>query len=320
MTNERPLDLLTFGETMALLTAAEVGPLRMARTFHLSVAGSESNVATALARLGLRTAWCGRVGDDEFGRLILERLRAEGVDVGSAQVTPGGWTGLMIKERRTSSQVRVTYYRRHSAASTLSPDDIEQELVASARVLHLTGITPALSRSAGEAVRAAISWAREAGTVVSLDVNYRSKLWDREEVAPILRELCAGANVVFTTRDDCALVVDEEAPEAAAHAITELGAGEAIVTLGAEGAVASVGGRILREPALPVREVDPVGAGDAFAAGYLAGLLEGRPPAERLRLGAAMGAYAASVQGDVEGLPDRGELERFAAEAGTVVR
>jgi 2-dehydro-3-deoxygluconokinase len=320
MTNERALDLLTFGETMALLTAGEIGPLRTARTFHLSIGGAESNLAIGLARLGFRTAWCGRVGDDEFGRLILERLRGEGVDVSSARVVSDGWTGLMIKERRTSSQVRVTYYRRGSAASTLSPDDLAPETIASARVLHVTGITPALSETAAEAVRSAVVRAREAGTIVSVDVNYRSKLWGQDEAAAVLRDLCSRADVVFTTRDDCALVGEEDVPEAAAEAIAKLGAGEAVVTLGAEGALAFAGERIVRQPAMPAREVDPVGAGDAFAAGYVAGLLEGRPPAERLRLGAAMGAYAVSVQGDVEGLPDRGELERFVAESGSVLR
>ncbi len=304
-------DVVTFGETMALLTAAEVGPLRYARAFHLSIGGAESNLAVALARLGFRTTWCGGVGDDEFGHLVLERLRAEGVDVSRARVRPDAPTGLMIKERRTASMVRVSYYRGGSAASLLSPDDLDLGLIASARVLHLTGITPALSDSAAATVRAAIASARAAGTTTSLDLNYRSRLWDAGRAGQVLRELVAQSDIVFGTLAECGLLLEEPDPGGCAKSLAELGPSQAVVMLGAEGAVACVGGELIRRTAPRVREVDPVGAGDAFAAGYLVGLLEERPPPERLGLAVAMGAFAVTVSGDYEGLPTRAELEEF---------
>jgi 2-dehydro-3-deoxygluconokinase len=251
-------------------------------------------VAIGARRLGCPAAWVGRVGDDELGELVVSRIRAEGVDIGGVVRDPGAPTSLMFKERRTAELVRVTYYRRNGPGSRLEPDDLDPAQVAAAGVLHLTGITPALGPSARATVDHAVELARSAGVPVSFDLNYRSALWPPERAAAVCRELARG--------------------------LAALATGHAVVKLGERGAVAAVDGQVHVVEPVRVRAVDPVGAGDAFVAGYLAETLAGRPVPERLATAAACGAFAVTVPGDWEGLPSRDELAALGARPGTVRR
>lgn len=305
---DRPLGVITLGETMALLTSDGVGPLPHARSLGVGIGGAESNVAIGLKRLGVPAAWIGRVGDDSLGQLIERELRAEGLDVrctrdGSAP------TGLMIKERRTPTAIRVSYYRNDSAGSRLCREDIPSDLFARARLLHLTGITPALSASASDAVQYAIDCARSAGAAVSFDLNYRSSLWSTDAARPVYLDLIAQCDVVFAGVDEAAIVVeDDDDPLLLADRLVQLGAGQAVIKLGASGCVALVDGEKYHQPAVPIHPVDTVGAGDAFVAGYLAELLAGKPVPQRLVTAVRTGAFACLVPGDWEGLPSRSEL------------
>jgi 2-dehydro-3-deoxygluconokinase len=312
--------LLAVGETMALLTAAEVGRLRHASSLTLGVAGAESNVAIGAARLGCPAAWVGRVGDDELGELVVSRIRAEGVDVSGVVRDSGAATSLMLKERRTAAMVRVLYYRRHGPGSRLLPSDLDPGQIAAAGVLHVTGITPALSDKAFATVDRAVALAEEAGVPVSFDVNYRSSLWRPEDAAAVCRDLAARADVVFAGDDEAELLGLNGEPPDLARGLAELGAGHAVVKLGERGAVALVDGTVHTVEPVPVQALDPVGAGDAFVAGYLAELLAGRPVPERLATAAACGAFAVTVPGDWEGLPTRDELAALGARPGTVSR
>lgn len=314
--------LVTIGETMGLLTSVDYGPLRHARQLALGVAGAESNVAIGVRRLGHGATWIGRVGEDEIGDLVESTLRGEGVllSIGRDPVRP---TGLMLKSRRTTSITRVTYYRSGSAASGLSPEDLPLDLIAAARVLHVTGITPALSDSCRDAVLHAIHHARAQGTRVSLDVNYRAALWRERAARPVLRELAGLADILFAGPDEAELLVGADSgwtPAELAAELATLGPAETVIKCGAAGAVARADNRVMEEPAFAVRAVDPVGAGDAFVAGYLAGVLEGASLENRLKLGALAGAFAVTVSGDWEGAPTRRELELLARAEGTVVR
>jgi 2-dehydro-3-deoxygluconokinase len=315
-------DLVTVGETMGLLTAAEYGPLRSARHLALGVAGAESNVAVGVRRLGHRVTWIGRLGDDEIGDLVECTLRGEGIDLEIGR-DPARPTGLMLKSRRTTSITRVTYYRSGSAASALCPGDLPLELIASARILHVTGITPALSDSCQDAIRQAVKHARAAGTCVSLDINYRAALWAEDAARPVLRELAGLADILFAGPDEADLLlgsVSGRTPAAIAADLAKLGPAEAVVKCGDAGAVAWVEGRTIEKAAVPVRPVDPVGAGDAFVAGYLAAVLDGAAYEERLALATLTGAFAVTVSGDWEGAPTRRELVLLNQADGTVVR
>jgi 2-dehydro-3-deoxygluconokinase len=305
---------------MALLTTPEVGRLRHAGSLTLGVAGAESNVAIGARRLGSPAAWVGRVGDDELGELVVSRIRAEGVDVGGVVRDPGAPTSLMVKERRTAAMVRVLYYRRHGPGSRLEPGDLDPARVAAAGVLHVTGITPALSDSARATVEHAVELAREARVPVSFDLNYRSALWPPDRAAAVCRDLAARADLVFASDDEAELLGLQGEAADLASGLADLGNGHAVVKLGERGAVAAVDGRVHVVDPVPVQAVDPVGAGDAFVAGYLAETLAGRPVPERLATAAACGAFAVTVPGDWEGLPSRDELAALAHRPGTVQR
>lgn len=312
--------VLTIGETLALLAAREAGPLRHAHELRVGVGGAESNVAIGVRRLGFEAAWIGRVGDDELGELVLRTLRAEGVDVSGAITDAAAATSLMIKERRTSTTSRVTYYRDGGPGSRLRPDDVPAGAVAAASALHVTGITLALSESARAAIHAAARTARDAGVAVSLDVNYRAALWPAAEARAAIEALLPLVDHCFVGHEEARALGFEGAPDAVARELSRRGPGVTVVKLGERGAVAVAGGTVHEVAAVEVPALDPVGAGDAFAAGYLADLLAGRPVPERLRTAAACGAFAVTAHGDWEALPSRHDLELLDHRNGKVMR
>ncbi len=301
-------ELVTLGETMALLSTPRIGLLRHAHSLDLSVAGAESNLAIGVRRLGRSAAWISRVGDDEFGRLVVGTLTAEGVDTSRVTVDDTAPTGLMVKERRSDAITRVQYYRAGSAASRLSPSDVHEDLVRGARVLHITGITPALSATAREAVYAAVTAAHGGGVPVSLDFNYRSALWDADSAGAVLRDLAGKADIVFATVPEARLVLPGDDPAQLAAGLTKLGPHQVLVKRGARGVLALIDDEMHDLPAHRVPVVDPVGAGDAFAAAYLAELIDNRSSEDRLAAACAAGAFAVTVPGDWEGLPTRAEV------------
>jgi 2-dehydro-3-deoxygluconokinase len=299
-------DLVTIGESTALFSAPRIGRMRDTRQLDVSIAGAESNVSVGFCRLGRTSTWIGRIGDDEFGELILKTLRGEGVGVSGVRRDAQRQTALMFKERRADNVVQVTYYRRGFAGSALAPEDVDTDLIASARILHVTGITLALSESARSAVAFAMDVARNAGVLVSLDVNYRSRLWSKEEAARVVGSFCERADIVFAG-DDELFAVGVDGLEGVS-ALSDGGVREVVVKQGSRGATSFTTEGVFVEPAFSVRAVDPVGAGDAFVAGYLVAMLDGFGPPERLKMGCATGAFAASNFGDWECLPRRDDI------------
>lgn len=311
--------VVTLGETMALVSAAAPGSFVTNRDLRLSVAGSESNVAIGVARLGGAASWISRVGDDGFGDLIRRELRAEGVHA-VVTVDPARPTGLMVKERPNAMRTRIRYYRVGSAASALSAADVPEELVASAAVLHVTGITPALGDGPADAVSRAVAAARAAGVPVSIDVNYRSALWSAEEAGRVLGPLVRSADILFAGPEEAALLVPAGKPVELARRLGALGPAQVLVKMGADGVVAQVDGIEYSRPAIPVPVVDTVGAGDAFVAGYLTELVAGAPVEARLDTAVAAGAAACTTLGDWEGLPTRADLAALGSDGDPVAR
>ncbi len=305
------LDVLTLGETMGVVENERVGPLRLGGTMRLGIAGAESTVAIGVARLGGTARWLGVVGDDEIGAMIRRTLAAEGVETDGIVVDPALSTGLMLKERRTAAVTRVRYHRQHGAGARLAAEHVHGEDIERAAWLHLSGITPALSTSAREAVRHAIDLAEEAGTKISLDLNYRAALWPAEEAAPELRRLAARSDLVLATLEESALLTGDHTAEplTAARAIAALGPRIVVVKLGVEGAVVWDGEVRHQVPAHRTLLLDPVGAGDAFAAGLLADLAAGRSLVQALGTAATVAAINVSCAGDWEGLPTRADLD-----------
>ena len=302
-------DLVTLGEAMGLLTPTEPGPLLRKPLLRLSFGGAETNLAIGASRLGLRTHWIGRVGDDEIGDVIVRELRAEGVS--TSCVRDAAPTGLMLKTVGAAGRVRVTYIRSASAGSRLCVDDIDETTVREAKVLHVTGITPALGDGPAAAVTAAVEIARAHGVTVSLDLNYRSALWDPRTAAAALGPLVKRADVLFSTYEEAQIIVDEATPADCARVLSSLGPSQVMVKLGAAGSVSVIDGELHVREAETVTAVDPVGAGDAFAAGYLSELVRGVSPRDRLSTATRTGAFAVTVSGDWEGLPTRSDLRDF---------
>jgi 2-dehydro-3-deoxygluconokinase len=313
------VDVVTFGEPLGLLLADDSLPLRRARAFRRTVAGAELNTAVGLARLGHRCALAARVGDDPFGDDVRATLAAESVAARPLLVDDGAATGLITRDRSGHRRVRVVYHRVGSAGSRLSAADLDALPIEAARVLHVTGITPALSATALAATRAAIVRAQAAGVAISFDPNFRARLWSRADAAPELRELAAQARIVLASEDEARWLAGlEEARGAGASAqLPEVaewfharGAELVAIKRGAAGAWVSDGTTATAIASVPVgAAVDPVGAGDAFDAGFLSGWLDGRGAVDAARRGAACGAACVQVAGDLDGLPTRAELD-----------
>ncbi|MFC6079790.1 sugar kinase [Sphaerisporangium aureirubrum] len=288
-------DVFTLGEALGVISTDRI---RHDTEVRLDVGGPELTTAVGLARLGHSVTWLGRVGGDELGARILTVLRGEGIDASHVQSDPGAATGLAMRQRRIGRAGHVVHYRGGSAGARLGPGDIPARAVQSAKVLHVTGITPALSGTAWSAAHHAVKLARDAGLSVSVDVNFRPQLWmDRQEAVEALTELATGANVLFVNQDELQLI------EPVIGTIREL-----VVTRGGKGASSTVNGMRYDAQAAPVTVVDPAGAGGSFVAGYLSGLLEELHPTDRLRRGCALAAFTVASQSTWQGLPTRAEL------------
>ena len=301
--------IVTAGETMVLGVPARPGRLRHAPGLELKIGGAESNVAIALSRLGLFTGWISSLGDDEPGQLVLDRIRGEGVDTSQVRRLQGYPTGLYLREK-VGQEVRVYYYRRGAAASTMAPGAFDLDYLGGAEFLHLTGITPALSANCRDFTLWAARKARENETRVSFDVNFRSKLWSPEEARGFVEEMLPHTDLLLVGDDEARALWGRE-DEELVRELAAAGSREVILKRGRKGSLGLIEGRIIAQPVFSVEEVDPVGAGDAFDAGYLAGHLWGLVPAERLRVANAMGALSVATLGDYEGLPHKEELWAF---------
>ncbi|MGO4595138.1 sugar kinase [Leifsonia sp. 2TAF2] len=302
--------VLTFGETMGLFRAAEVGSLADIDTARIGTGGADSNVAIGLSRLGIATAWVGRVGADGLGRRVVRDILGQGVDAHPV-VDADHPTGLMVKEKRTPHTTKVWFYRSGSAGSRLEPGDIDRRLIETAALVHVTGITASISDSGRETVHRVLEIARENGIPVSFDVNHRSALWTTGDPAEVYRDIAARADVIFAGDDEAALLLGRPDADAAAtvEGMRELGPSTAVLKRGALGSLASDGGALVEHPALRVPVVDTVGAGDAFVAGFLAGRLRGESLGDCLTTANACGAFACMGWGDWESMPRSEELE-----------
>ncbi|KHE66935.1 sugar kinase [Halobacillus sp. BBL2006] len=309
----KSLDVVTLGETMVLFSPQEQMPLEYVHQMQKQIAGAESNVAIGLSRLGHKTGWISKLGEDPFGRYIHKFIRGEGVDTSAVTYTEKAPTGLIFKEKLTSEHVNVYYYRHMSAASTMSPSDLNDTYLTSAKVLHVTGITPALSETCKEAVFHAIRTANDAGMTVVFDPNIRYKLWENHEDArEVLLEIASLSDIIMPGVEEAAFLTEEEEYKKAAEHLLTRDEQTVIIKLGAEGAYYANGKDHGFVPGFAVQQViDPVGAGDGFAAGVISGVLEGSSIADAVKKGNAVGAFVVQMNGDFEGVPSHEQLDSF---------
>ncbi|TSB46642.1 sugar kinase [Alkalicoccobacillus porphyridii] len=309
-------DVVTFGETMVLLEAASSGPLRYVDSFTKRYGGAESNVAIGISKLGYQSLWMSKVGEDEFGQFLIQKIRGEGVNTDYVQTYQGAPTGLYIKEMRRPGDQRVTYYRAGSAASFFNKEDLNEQQIASAKVLHITGITPLLSESCSEAVFKAIDMAKKHNVLVSFDPNLRFTLMGRigeEKAKQLMRDIAAKSDLVMPGLDEAEWLYGTNDEAEIAQTLFAEGVSKVVIKNGGEYSFyAEAKGEQGRVPSFEIKQiVDAIGAGDGFAAGVLAGILEGKSLQNAVHFAAAVGALVVSSPGDIEGLPTRAEVDAF---------
>jgi 2-dehydro-3-deoxygluconokinase len=292
-------DLVALGEVLLRLAIPSPARFETARQLDLQVGGAEANVAAACARLGLSTAWISALPANPWGERIQRELTGHGVDCGYVRMTEGARVGVYFLEYGVAPRpVRVLYDRRDSAFARLTPAQVDWEPVRRARVVHLTGITPAL----GQAPRSLIERALAEASTVSFDINYRATLWSSVDARAFLEPVLARVRYLFIGQIEAQTLFGfTGSPEQTLDGLARL-APKATISLqrGEEGSTVLDGGRLFRPSRrLTVQMVDPIGAGDAYAAGFLWALLRGRDLQEAVDSGTAVAALKCSTWGDI---------------------
>jgi 2-dehydro-3-deoxygluconokinase len=293
--------LVTLGEAMLRLSVRRGDRLEDAQAFGVHVAGSEANVAFAAARVGLRSAWVSALPPNPLGLRVANTLAAAGVDTSLVRWVEGGRLGLYFVEMGAAPRpISVIYDRAASAMALATPDLFDWAAAADTEFLHLSGITSGLSGSCRDIARRAMEEARWGGALVSFDVNYRQRLWGREAAAEAAREVAPLVDVLICTAEDARDLFGAagEPEQTVAQLQADLAVDTAVLTLGAEGAIASRRGKVVKRSGHSVEVVDRVGAGDAFATGLIWGLLEGSIELG-LERGLAMAALKMTLHGDL---------------------
>lgn len=309
---------------MVLFGPSLYGPLRHVSQFHKHAAGAELNFTVGLSRLGLRCGLITRVGRDEFGQYIMACMRAEGIDTALVREEETHPTGVYFKEYRGLGDPRVYYYRHGSAASSMSPEDIDPECLNGARLIHLTGITPALSATCRETCLALLRLAEGLGIAVSFDPNIRlGTLHDVETARDSMMPFISRSHLLLLNKFECELLFGSSELAAIMDEVFDAGPRIVAVKMGSRGSLAAArSDRVIQfaEPFKTPRYVDPVGAGDGFDAGFVYGYLNNLPIDGCMRAGNLVGALATTVTGDYEGYPFLRDVAGAIASGGSEIR
>jgi len=317
-------DLVGLGEVMLRLAAPPPLRLDQALSLDVQIGGSEANVLAAVSRLGLRTGLITALpAEHAWGDRTVRELWGHGVDCAGVLRRPGSRMGLYFLEYGPPPRaVRVLYDRRESALSQLVPDEVDWGLVRDARMVHLSGITPALGENLLAVIRRACREAQEAGVPISFDVNYRSRLWSAKEARDFLAEILPAVRYLFIGSDDAATVFElAGTPEAMLNGLRKIAPAATIALTMGEAGSAALAGSVVHRPSrlYTVTTVDRVGAGDAFAAGFLWRVLTGRSVQEAIDAATALAALKCTIWGDIA-LVRAVEVEELLASASTEIR
>lgn len=298
-------DVITLGDAMITFNPVSKGPLKYVSTFERKVGGAELNVAIGCSRLGLNTGWISRLGNDEFGRYIYNFVRGEGIDISEVKLEDGYPTSLNFKEIMEDGSGRTFYYRSNSPTTTLTEDSLNEEFFKQARLLHVTGIFPAVDKKKNVGViKKAITFAKKHNLLVSLDPNIRLKLWNREEAKAVLNELLPYVDILATGIEEAELMFGITDEKEIIERCKEIGVSYIAIKKGENGSVGYHNGQYFKAGPVKARKVvDTVGAGDGFDCGLLYGILNNWPLEKTLSFANTIGSMVVSVSGDNEGLP-----------------
>ncbi|TWT05281.1 sugar kinase [Planococcus sp. CPCC 101016] len=306
------IEVFTLGETMVVFQPEQMQSLEYVQQFPKRIGGAETNVAIGLSRLGHRVGWFSKLGEDSFGQYVYKSVRGEGVETSSCIFTDQAATGVLFKEQLSPEDMNVYYYRKGSAASLMEPGDLDEAYIAQAKILHITGITPALSDACYRTVMEAIRIAKKHGLTIVFDPNLRLKLWTAEKAKRILNEIAMHADVILPGLDEGQFMTGKEKIEDVAESLNDGKDKTIIVKIGSKGAYVHTREEQFIVDGFPISQImDPVGAGDGFAAGIISGILKQDSLKQTVKRANAIGAMVMKVKGDFEGLPNSAAVEDF---------
>ncbi|MFE0417903.1 sugar kinase [Streptomyces tendae] len=304
------MDILAMGEPLLEFNARPEarGPVGAAESFTVGYGGDTSNFLVAARRSGARTGYLTRIGDDEFGGALVDLWQREGVDTRHVAREAGGRTGIYFISR-SQGHSRFTYYRADSPATRLTPGDVPEDAVAEARLLHLTGITQAISTSACDAAFHAMGVARGSGTLISYDPNYRAALWPVERARAVMLRSLESCDIALPNLSEGRMLTGADEPEDVLDALVRRGPSIVVLKMGEDGALLSHRGETFRIAPHVVEAVDPSGAGDTFDGTFAARLLDGEKPPQAARHAAVAAALTTTGAGAVLPIPSRAALD-----------
>ncbi|TCS79398.1 sugar kinase [Tepidibacillus fermentans] len=315
------MDVITIGDGMITFNPVTTGPMRFVEKYIKKVGGAELNFAIGCARLGLKTGWISRLGNDEFGRYIYNYVRGEGIDVSQVKLVDGYPTSLNFKEIMEDGSGRTFYYRNDSPTFTLTPEQLDEDYIKQAKLLHVTGVFPAIGGQNFQVIMKAITLAKQNGLLISFDPNIRLKLWSKEKAKESLLQFLPYVDIVLTGEEEADILLGETDHKQVIKKFKSFGAKYVVIKQGEKGSIGSYLDEYFEAEAIkPRKVVDTVGAGDGFDAGFIYGVLNGWDLNRSLRFANAIGAMVVSVSGDNEGLPYYEDVLAFLGEKEVVER
>jgi 2-dehydro-3-deoxygluconokinase len=306
---------------MVVLNPNTTGPMKFVNGFEKKIGGAELNLAIGCSRLGLKTGYISRLGNDEFGRYILNFARGEGIDVSQVDFVDGYPTSVNFKEIMEDGSGRTFYYRDKSPTLTMTAEDLDEGYFRQAKILHITGIFPAIGEGNIAVIHRAIDLAKKNGLKISFDPNIRLRMWSKEEAKKVLSEILTHVDILLAGDEEMEIILGEKDPAAIIEKAKALGISFIAIKQGDKGSVGYFNGEMLgAQPVKASKVVDTVGAGDGFNAGVLYGILQEWPLEKTLHFANTIGSMVVSVKGDNEGLPYLEDVQARLGEAERIER
>lgn len=312
--------VLTIGDAMITMNPSTTGPLKYVTQFERKVGGAEMNFAIGCARLGLNSKWISRLGKDEFGQVIYNFARGEGIDVSAVNFIEGVPTSVNFKEIHANGSGKTYYYRTPSPIAFLSEEDITEELFDGIHAVHLTGVYLALGEQNMVIAKKILTIAKQKGLIVSFDPNIRLKLWTLEKAREAFEMVFPEVDILLTGLDELQLISGKQTLEDLVEYTAKFALQDLVIKDGDNGSKLFRNGRWIEAPGFSVTPVDTVGAGDGFDAGYIYGILNHFDEESLLRFANGVGALVTTVTGDNEGLPYLEEVEDFIGDKKAIER
>ena len=298
------MDVITIGDAMVAMCPKEKGPILFCNTFERKIGGAELNVAIGCARLGLKSGWISRLGQDDFGKHILKTVRGEGIDTSQIELVEGYQTSVYFREVMANGDSRSFYYREKSPTSTMTAESLDENYFRNSKVLHITGVFPSINDNNKEILLKAVELAKKNNLLISFDPNIRLKMWTKSQAREFINKFLSEVDILLVGDEEISILIDEEDTNEAIKKFHDLGIDKVVVKRGAKGAIGSDGSNIYDVAAIkPKALIDTVGAGDGFAAGFLSAYLKGDSFEESIEFANAVGSLVVGIEGDNEGLP-----------------